>query len=92
MTTKQIIRAIELDTRLMNDSAFSNDCRNAAAFRVDKNMEAIVRLINTDPEAEAYWNKLNAEAHAAEEAECKGHPAGPNDAMGETVYCDGGCR
>lgn len=25
-------------------------------------------------------------------AECEGHPAGPFDAMGETVYCDGTCR
>lgn len=23
--------------------------------------------------------------------ECKGHPAGPNDPMGQTVYCDGTC-
>lgn len=26
------------------------------------------------------------------EAECEGHPAGPYEAMGETVYCDGSCR
>jgi hypothetical protein len=25
-------------------------------------------------------------------AECEGHPAGPFDPMGETVYCDGSCR
>jgi hypothetical protein len=24
--------------------------------------------------------------------ECEGHPAGPFDPMGETVYCDGTCR
>lgn len=24
--------------------------------------------------------------------ECMGHPAGPFDPMGETVYCDGSCR
>jgi hypothetical protein len=24
--------------------------------------------------------------------ECKGHPAGPNDPMGVTVYCDGSCQ
>lgn len=24
--------------------------------------------------------------------ECDGHPAGPDDPMGETVYCDGSCR
>lgn len=24
--------------------------------------------------------------------ECKGHPAGPNDPMGQTVHCDGSCR
>lgn len=24
--------------------------------------------------------------------ECQGHPAGPSDPMGETVYCDGSCN
>jgi hypothetical protein len=24
--------------------------------------------------------------------ECEGHPSGPFDPMGETVYCDGSCR
>ena len=24
--------------------------------------------------------------------ECEGHPAGPNDPMGQTVYCDGSCQ
>ena len=24
--------------------------------------------------------------------ECPGHPAGPSDPMGETVYCDGSCQ
>lgn len=24
--------------------------------------------------------------------DCQGHPAGPFDPMGETVYCDGSCR
>ena len=28
----------------------------------------------------------------AEVAECEGHPAGPSDPMGETVYCDGSCK
>lgn len=26
------------------------------------------------------------------EPECEGHPAGPFDPMGETVYCDGSCH
>lgn len=26
------------------------------------------------------------------DTECLGHPAGPLDPMGETVYCDGSCR
>jgi hypothetical protein len=29
---------------------------------------------------------------AEEEAECEGHPSGPCDPMGVTVYCDGTCR
>lgn len=24
--------------------------------------------------------------------ECDGHPAGPYDPMGQTVYCDGSCQ
>ena len=27
-----------------------------------------------------------------EDSECLGHPAGPYDPMGETVYCDGSCQ
>jgi hypothetical protein len=26
------------------------------------------------------------------EDDCEGHPAGPFDPLGETVYCDGSCR
>lgn len=26
------------------------------------------------------------------EDDCEGHPAGPYDPMGQTVYCDGSCR
>lgn len=33
-----------------------------------------------------YWPNVEAPA-----AECEGHPAGPFDPMGETVYCDGSC-
>lgn len=28
----------------------------------------------------------------AEPNECEGHPGGPFDPMGETVYCDGSCK
>lgn len=31
-------------------------------------------------------------AHEYDEGGCQGHPAGPGDPMGETVYCDGSCR
>lgn len=27
-----------------------------------------------------------------EQRECRGHPAGPYDPPGQTVYCDGSCR
>lgn len=27
-----------------------------------------------------------------DDQECEGHPAGPYDPMGVTVYCDGSCR
>lgn len=43
-----------------------------------------------------FWDDFDDAQHAAdqlnEEAECEGHPAGPYDPMGETVYCDGTCR
>jgi hypothetical protein len=32
---------------------------------------------------------MNKEHQA--ETECEGHPAGPFDPMGRTVYCDGSC-
>lgn len=32
------------------------------------------------------------EHESEEEPECEGHPAGPNDPIGVTVYCDGSCR
>lgn len=35
---------------------------------------------------------MNATNTNPETLECNGHPAGPSDAMGETVYCDGSCR
>lgn len=25
-------------------------------------------------------------------SKCQGHPAGPNDPMGETTFCDGKCK
>lgn len=31
------------------------------------------------------------ELDSAEAPECEGHPAGPFDPMGVTVYCDGSC-
>ena len=37
-----------------------------------------------------------ADAHIEEQrqdrTECEGHPAGPYDPPGESVYCDGSCR
>lgn len=31
-------------------------------------------------------------ASADDDRDCPGHPAGPYDPMGETVYCDGSCQ
>jgi hypothetical protein len=62
---------------------------------------AVMRRLATDS---AYLNAANAEEQADREqeitdeevarltpAECEGHPAGPHDPMGQTVYCDGSC-
>lgn len=51
----------------------------------------------TEAEALAAIGRLTAWAAAADEASedartCQGHPAGPHDPMGQTVYCDGTCR
>lgn len=34
----------------------------------------------------------DAEQDYDDHATCDGHPAGPFDPMGETVYCDGTCK
>jgi hypothetical protein len=40
------------------------------------------------------WDELEREEDESESADegCQGHPAGPNDPMGQTVTCDGSCR
>lgn len=55
--------------------------------------------MNRDLYARAYERFLalgedhyTAAEWALEAAECQGHPAGPFDPMGQTVYCDGSCR
>lgn len=35
---------------------------------------------------------IGAAIQKTEPVACEGHPAGPSDPMGETVYCDGACR
>ena len=37
------------------------------------------------------WSKMIAATEDDDDG-CEGHPAGPMDPMGETVYCDGRCR
>lgn len=49
--------------------------------------EGIARVVETSFDEIA--GTLDA---LAEECECQGHPAGPFDPMGQTVYCDGTCR
>jgi hypothetical protein len=40
-----------------------------------------------------YWGTTeDGRAWRVHVAECQGHPAGPYDPMGQTVYCDGACR
>lgn len=63
---------------------------------------APVTIRRTHPEREGDTFVIHAigatiaEGHGVEvevyEVECEGHPAGPFDPMGETVYCDGSCR
>lgn len=47
-----------------------------------------------DPTNQEELERLAAELDAFDEElepECPGHPSGPYDAMGMTVYCDGSC-
>lgn len=54
---------------------------------------ATVERSQDDP-AFGFWKRpTKFQVVDAEEArECEGHPAGPFDPMGQTVYCDGSCR
>lgn len=50
---------------------------------------------NAYSRADDFWDAMTCPVCAGSgrvEAECQGHPAGPNDPMGQTVYCDGSCR
>lgn len=51
------------------------------------------RVLDGDgrPVADHLGNGTAASSEAAGPGECEGHPAGPFDPMGETVYCDGSC-
>jgi hypothetical protein len=45
-----------------------------------------------EPTPDAHVARRAAERAARQAArKCEGHPAGPYDPMGETVYCDGCC-
>lgn len=47
----------------------------------------------TTPEPATPLSAYGDEPYDDEDEEgCQGHPAGPFDPMGETVYCDGTCR
>lgn len=57
--------------------------------------EAATQLEGLKREEREYVRVIAAIAicrSALEETACFGHPAGPGDPMGETVYCDGSCR
>jgi hypothetical protein len=45
----------------------------------------------TIEEAETAVRREYEEDEDDEDDECGGHPAGPSDPMGVTVYCDGSC-
>jgi hypothetical protein len=46
----------------------------------------------TDPAAGTFITGMAPDDDTDDwERECEGHPAGPSDPMGETVYCDGSC-
>jgi hypothetical protein len=44
----------------------------------------------TDETARKLYSREDFEY--GEDEGCQGHPAGPGDPMGQTVYCDGSCR
>ena len=77
----------------------ARECRAMADFRVEYQLPGA-------PDGVANWIcrdhvgvrlaelalKLPVDLGEDEDGECEGHPAGPFDPMGETVFCDGSCR
>lgn len=68
-------------------------CRQKAGLRcwgkMRTNTGIAHGLIDPHPARTKAALALHAES---EQRECRGHPAGTSDPMGETVYCDGSCR
>ena len=49
-------------------------------------------ISSSDVNHTVYAMVRSGELVPQQEALCEGHPAGPFDRMGETVFCDGSCR
>lgn len=52
--------------------------------------ESVVRVV-FDPVAGVAASFWHEDLALVEDEGCEGHPAGPFDPMGETVFCDGSC-
>jgi len=65
------------------DLALATFGRTPARFDRERAENALARCVQAIQAAEAM---------TVDEDGCEGHPAGPYDPMGVTVYCDGSCR
>jgi hypothetical protein len=66
--------------------------------RVGELEQIVTRLVPperpafVEHEPEPQGPDIEGESPGLYPAVCPGHPAGPDDPMGETVYCDGSCQ
>lgn len=81
--------SLDLSTLRTIKSALQSEikrCERIGDLMTARQMRIRNALAKVDAAIESEHEKL------AGVKECEGHPAGPYDAMGRTVYCDGSCR
>jgi hypothetical protein len=96
-----ITEQLELATALVDGTLTYDHERTTAGEELAELVLALDEWITRGGFLPGRWHLLDrvdakaveyAEALGLPERKCEGHPAGPDDPMGETVYCDGSCR
>lgn len=83
--------------RYLEDSGYSGapDTEDLVEIEVTESaglLTIFVRQLAADQDPVAVKFVGPQDAALLRDDECEGHPAGPYDPMGETVYCDGSCK